>query len=171
MIMMPLKSSSRQKMIVGVGHHHFVGTSGSPLGGSHPNWLDDLENCWADDNEHKESLKREYFVTYAGQKTLQYLLTINSGLTGYFSSVLEDFTTFPLLVTFLAFFSLAFLICGVLGILTAVELLLTGIQVLADWARFVEALPVGWILLELPTQHKLRGDRATFSPHLPVTFK
>lgn len=42
-------------------------------------------------------------------------LTISSGLTGYLSSVLEDFTTFPLLVTFLAFFSLAFLICGVLG--------------------------------------------------------
>ena len=47
-------------------------------------------------------------------------LTISSGLTGYLSSVLEDFTTFPLLVTFLAFFSLAFLICGVLGMVKCV---------------------------------------------------
>merc|ERR1719291_1071876 len=45
---------------------------------------------------------------------------INSGLTGYLSSVLEVFCTFPLFVTFLAFFSLAFLIWGVLGILRLV---------------------------------------------------
>ena len=45
------------------------------------------------------------------------MLTISSGLTGYLSSVLEVFCTFPLFVTFLAFFSLAFLIWGVLGIL------------------------------------------------------
>ena len=45
------------------------------------------------------------------------ILTISSGLTGYLSSVLEVFCTFPLFVTFLAFFSLAFLIWGVLGIL------------------------------------------------------
>merc|ERR1719500_112823 len=40
---------------------------------------------------------------------------ISSGLTGYLSSTLEVFITLPLLVTFLAFFSFAFLICGVLG--------------------------------------------------------
>ena len=71
-IMMPLKSSSRQKMIVGVGHHHFVEPSGGPLGGSHPDWLDDLENCWADDNEHKESLNWKYFVTYGGKLITQF---------------------------------------------------------------------------------------------------
>ena len=131
--MLPLKSSSRW-LRVGFGHHHFVETYWDPLGGSHPHWLDYLENCGPDDNEDKESLEQKYVVTY-GYKVLRVLLTINSGLTGYFSSVLEVFTTFPLLVTFLAFFSLAFLICGVLGILTDMELLvLTEIQVLTDWA-------------------------------------
>eukprot|EP00092_Neocalanus_flemingeri_P027432 GFUD01029752.1.p2 GENE.GFUD01029752.1~~GFUD01029752.1.p2 ORF type:complete len:106 (+),score=1.33 GFUD01029752.1:166-483(+) len=44
---------------------------------------------------------------------------ISSGLTGYLSSDLDDFVTLPLLLMFLAFFSFAFLICGVLGILVA----------------------------------------------------
>ena len=30
---------------------------------------------------------------------------------------------------------------------------------------------LGWILLELPTQHKMRADRAQLSQHLPVTCK
>ena len=61
---------------------------------------------------------RKKSITFCFIASWEYLeLTISSGLTGYLSSDFEVFTTFPLLVTFLAFFSLAFLICGVLGIL------------------------------------------------------
>ena len=40
---------------------------------------------------------------------------MSSGLTGYLSSDLEDLLTLPRLLMFLAFFSFAFLMLGVLG--------------------------------------------------------
>ena len=88
----------------------------SNLWRSNPDSLDYLEDRGTDHDKYEESLK----IEKSGKilDTLLWLkLTINSGLTGYFSSVFEVLVTFPLLVTFLAFFSFAFLICGVLGIL------------------------------------------------------
>ena len=43
---------------------------------------------------------------------------MSSGLTGYLSSDLEDLLTLPRLLMFLAFFSFAFLMLGVLGMVT-----------------------------------------------------
>ena len=83
----------------------------------HPDGLDNLEDRRADHDEDKEGLKINMLnrdFKFSGRFLK---LTISSGLTGYLSSDLEDFVTLPLLVMFLAFFSLAFLICGVLGIL------------------------------------------------------
>ena len=87
-------------------------------------------------------------------------LTISSGLTGYLSSVLEDFTTFPLLVTFLAFFSFAFLICGVLGMVKCAGV---GVSV----RKYSSLLTVAAVLftgavdllLELPTLQTQRTCR------------
>ena len=89
------------------------------LGSRHPNSLDDLEHGRSNHHKDKEGLEVNINYRWSVQfNRWDYLeLTISSGLTGYLSSVLEVLTTFPLLVTFLAFFSLAFLICGVLGIL------------------------------------------------------
>ena len=90
------------------------------LGSGHPNSLDDLEYGRSNHHKDKEGLKVHIYINYRcpinrGDYLIE--LTISSGLTGYLSSDLEVLTTLPLLVTFLAFFSLAFLICGVLGIL------------------------------------------------------
>ena len=174
--MMPLKSSSGWLMVgFGHQHHHFVETYGDPLGGSHPHRLDNLENCRADDNEDKEGLEWKNILSHKDAKFSEHYLQSTQDWRG---TCHQSWRTSQHFLSWSRSWRSSRWPFSSAGCSAS-----WGMWSCWCWRRYkcwltgrcdvrlVASLwAVGWILLELPTQHNVRPGRVTFSWHLPVTF-